>query len=470
MRGGSDMGDEMVVAGTQESPGRSQGPLSPVSSTPHPLVPGLAALTGVPHLLVLHGVLHSPAARLAQELLTQDAEPEAAAQTYVQLFRALAAEAALQERASVGDAWQQHLLTRLLSDDNVFAAAVRHVGLERSGAGLREAVAHDLAVLGDLYHRGDDSLRRLATEVTDLPWLDALQSTGLPPVADLALRRQFHECHNWSELIGELATHYRAAGTGLFAGYHAFLWLGADQTPPLRGVRHPDPIALADLIGDQRQRETIVRNTEQFLAGLPANNVLLYGDRGTGKSSTVKALLNAYGERGLRLLEVGRGKLGDFPAIVELLGDQPEHFILFVDDLSFDEQETGYKDLKAVLEGGLEVRPPNVLVYATSNRRHLVLERHSDRAQPGDDELHGFDTVQEKLSLADRFGITLTFVTPDQERYLAIVRGLAQRRGLAVADDDLQRRALQWAARHNGRSGRSARQFIDDLTGDLATA
>ncbi len=437
-------------------------PAHRLASSPHPLI------ASSPSLLILHGVLHSPAARLALELLTQDAEPAAAAQTYVQLFRALAAEAALQEHSSPGDAWQQHLLTRLLSDDNVFAAAVRHVGLDRIGAGLRTAVAHDLQALSDLYHRGDATLHRLATDATDLPWLDALQPSDLPPIPDLALRRQFHEQSDWAALLGALASHYRAAGTGLFAGYQAFHWLGAELTPPLRGVRHPDPIRLDDLIGDRRQRELIVRNTEQFLAGLPANNVLLYGDRGTGKSSTVKALLNAYSERGLRLLEVGRSKLTDFPAIVELLSEQPEHFILFVDDLSFDEQETGYKDLKAVLEGGLEVRPANVLVYATSNRRHLVMERQSDRTQPGDDELHGFDTVQEKLSLADRFGITLTFVTPDQEHYLEIVRGLAQRQQLAITDDDLRRRALQWASRHNGRSGRSARQFIDDLTGELA--
>lgn len=423
-----------------------------------------------PALLILYGVLQSPTARLAVELLAQDAEPEAAAQTYVQLFRALAGEAAVQERAAVGDAWQHHLLTRLLADDNVFASAVRHVGLERTGAGLRAAVTQDLQALGDLYHRGDAALRRLATDMTEVPWLDELQPVGLPPVADLDVRRLFHERSDWGELVGELARHYCASGTGLFAGYQAYLWLGAEHMPPLRGVRHPDPICLDELIGDQRQRDLIRRNTEHFLAGYPANNVLLYGDRGTGKSSTVKALLNTYAHRGLRLLEVGRSKLADFPGIVDLLSEQPEHFILFVDDLSFDEQETGYKDLKAVLEGGLEVRPANVLVYATSNRRHLVLERHSDRAQPGDDELHGFDTVQEKLSLADRFGITLTFVTPDQERYLEIVQGLAQRRKLAVPDEQLRARALQWATRHNGRSGRSARQFIDDLTGELAGA
>jgi predicted AAA+ superfamily ATPase len=434
------------------------------SRTPMPTHPR------TPALLVLHGVLQSMAARLALELLAQAAEPEALAETYVRLFHALAGEAALQEQAAVGDAWQHHLLTRLLADDNAFAVAVRHVGLERIGAGMRAAVVRDLQVLSDLYHRGDTALRRLATQMTELPWLDELQSSGLPPTADLELRLLFHECSAWGELIDDLARHYRAVGTGLFAGYQAYLWLGAEHTPPLRGVRHPDPISLDELIGDQRQRDLIRRNTEQFLAGSPANNVLLYGDRGTGKSSTVKALLNAYARRGLRLLEVGRSKLADFPAIVELLGEQPEHFILFVDDLSFDEQETGYKDLKAVLEGGLEVRPANVLVYATSNRRHLVMERQSDRAQPGDDELHGFDTVQEKLSLADRFGITLTFVTPDQERYLEIVRGLAQRRGIGIPDEQLRARALQWATRHNGRSGRSARQFVDDLTGELASS
>lgn len=442
----------------------SRTPHLPNSSSPTPLISSSL------HPLILHGVLQSPAARLALELLAPGGDPEAAAATYGQLFRVLAGEAALQERAAVGDAWQQHLLTRLLADDNVFAAAVRRVGLERTGAGLRAAVTQDLQALGDLYHRGDAALRRLATETTALPWLDELQPVGLPPVADREVRGLFHERSDWGELVGELARHYRAAGTGLFAGYQAYLWLGAEHTPPVRGIRHPDPISLDELIGDQRQRALIRRNTEQFLAGLPANNVLLYGDRGTGKSSTVKALLNAYAGRGLRLLEVGRSKLAEFPAIVDLLGEQPEHFILFVDDLSFDEQETGYKDLKAVLEGGLEVRPANVLVYATSNRRHLVLERQSDRAQPGDDELHGFDTVQEKLSLADRFGITLTFVTPDQERYLDIVRGLAQRRRLAIPDEQLRARALQWATRHNGRSGRSARQFIDDLTGELAAA
>ena len=231
------------------------------------------------------------------------------------------------------------------------------------------------------------------------------------------------------------------------------------------------------------------RNTMQFLAGFPANNVLLYGDRGTGKSSSVKALLNEGspgGEDGgggggrsgadagsrvrwsaLRLIEVPKARLADFPIIVSLLRGRPQRFILFVDDLSFEEGETQYKELKAMLEGGLEARPSNVVVYATSNRRHLVREHFSDRASPNSDEVHARDTQQEKLSFADRFGLTITFPTPDQAKYLQIVEGLARRQGLPISPAALRARAIEWAAWHNGRSGRTARQFVDHLTGEL---
>ncbi|MCL6635108.1 MAG: ATP-binding protein [Peptococcaceae bacterium] len=200
---------------------------------------------------------------------------------------------------------------------------------------------------------------------------------------------------------------------------------------------------------------------------LPANNVLLYGDRGTGKSSTVKALLNHYRDRGLRLVEVAKGDLNGFALIARQLRDRPQRFIIFVDDLSFEESEVAYKELKAVLEGGLESRPANVLIYATSNRRHLVREHFSDRAAPAgpDGEVRGNDTVQEKLSLADRFGITVLFTSPDRALYLDIVRGLAKQRGISLAEGELERRALLWEAWHNGRSGRTARQFVDQISG-----
>ncbi len=162
-----------------------------------------------------------------------------------------------------------------------------------------------------------------------------------------------------------------------------------------------------------------------------------------------------------------KGRLADFPAIVALLRGRPQRFILFVDDLSFEEGETQYKDMKAMLEGGLEARPPNAVVYATSNRRHLIREQFADRPAPGTDEVHAMDTVQEKLSFADRFGLTITFPSPSQAAYLAIVEGLARQRGLTIEPAALRARAIEWAAWHNGRSGRTARQFVDHLTGEL---
>jgi len=203
------------------------------------------------------------------------------------------------------------------------------------------------------------------------------------------------------------------------------------------------------------------------LAGLPANNILLYGDRGTGKSSTVKALLNRYRENGLRMVEVKKSDLADFPRLVRELRTSPQRFVLFVDDLSFEENEVEYKELKAVLEGGLESRPENVVIYATSNRRHLVRERFTDRQPeyPENGEVRPGDTVQEKLSLADRFGVTVLFMAPDKALYLEIVRGLAARRGISWPREELERQALLWEAWQNGRSGRSARQFIDSIWG-----
>ncbi|HEX2998940.1 MAG TPA: ATP-binding protein, partial [Armatimonadota bacterium] len=236
----------------------------------------------------------------------------------------------------------------------------------------------------------------------------------------------------------------------------------------LEGIETPDPIRLSDLIGYEQERDLLLRNTEHFLAGMQANNVLLYGDRGTGKSSSVKALLNEYAERGLRLIEVPKHQLGAFPRILRLLRGRPERFILFVDDLSFEENESSYKDLKAVLEGNLEVRPENVLLYATSNRRHLIPERFSDR-DGSSEEIHARDTQEEKLSLSDRFGITITFLSPTQALYLEIVSGLAQREGLRLSEAELRRQALQWATRHNGWSGRSARQFLDFALGEQST-
>ncbi|MDY0270525.1 ATP-binding protein [Trichloromonas sp.] len=245
----------------------------------------------------------------------------------------------------------------------------------------------------------------------------------------------------------------------------AWRWQQENQSGYLHPIIHPDLPDHADLLGIDPSLTRLRRNTRQFVQRLPANNVLLWGARGTGKSSAVKGLLGEFAGAGLRLVEVRKEDLFQLPAITELLRPQPYRFILFCDDLSFDESEVDYRELKALLEGGIEARPENLLIYATSNRRHLMPERLSDNS--GGEEIHPEEAIAEKISLSDRFGITLGFYPTTQESYLEIVRHFARRRELPIADDQLTAAALEWAMLRGARSGRVARQFIDDLTGQL---
>jgi len=249
----------------------------------------------------------------------------------------------------------------------------------------------------------------------------------------------------------------------------AFIWQQRGGVGLFRPVRHIDRVRLEDLLGIDYQLKQLVRNTRQFVQGAPANHVLLWGERGTGKSSAVKALLFAFAREGLRLVQVHRQDLLDLPEIIDALWDRPEKYILFCDDLSFEASDAEYKELKALLEGGLHARSTNVLIYATSNRRHLMQERFTDRQATADnDEVHAMDAVEEQLSLADRFGLRLSFYKIDQDTYLQIVRHLAGQRNLDIDSIILERDALRWALSHSGRSGRCARQFIDDQEGRLA--
>lgn len=245
----------------------------------------------------------------------------------------------------------------------------------------------------------------------------------------------------------------------------AWRWQQENGNGYLHPIVHPDLPDHADLLGIDPVLIRLRQNTRQFVHRLPANNVLLWGARGTGKSSAVKGLLGEFAGAGLRLIEVRKEDLFQLPAITELLRPHPYRFILFCDDLSFDESEVDYRELKALLEGGIEARPENLLIYATSNRRHLLPERLSDNT--GGEEIHPEEAIAEKISLSDRFGITLGFYPTTQEGYLEIVRHLAHGRQLPIGEAELAADALEWAMLRGARSGRVARQFIDDLTGRL---
>jgi uncharacterized protein len=245
----------------------------------------------------------------------------------------------------------------------------------------------------------------------------------------------------------------------------AFRWERTGESGRLAPVMYPHLYDLDELVGIDDIKEEVIRNTTQFIEGLPANNVLLWGERGCGKSSLVKGLLKPFASRGLRIVELKRWDIMSLPHITSLLRGAPYRFILFCDDLSFDEGEGDFRALKTLLDGDIEERPGNVLIYATSNRRHLMPERMGDNT--GELEIHPEEAVGEKLALSDRFGLTFGFYSLDQDEYLDVVRCYAASRGLPVKDPELCALALKWSLYSARRSGRSARQFVDDLEGRL---
>jgi len=257
----------------------------------------------------------------------------------------------------------------------------------------------------------------------------------------------------------------------LLERHEAFRWETRGGPGRLAPILRPSRFDLDDLVGVDRAVERLLRNTEQFVRGLPANHVLLHGERGTGKSSAVRGLLPRFAHRGLRIVEVHKSDLLQLPEVLATLRDASQRFLLFCDDLSFDEGEAGYRELKAALEGSLEAPPANVRIVATSNRRHLLPERVADNAAVRLDdagELHLGEALEEKLALADRFGLVLGFYGFDQATYLRIVERYAAKAGVDLPPEELRAEALRFALDRSSRSGRTARQFVDDLAGRLA--
>ena len=260
---------------------------------------------------------------------------------------------------------------------------------------------------------------------------------------------------------------YKAYGVGMFGLNKAFRIVhptnGDMQFVP---INNTEDVRLDDLIGYEIQKQKIVENTEAFVAGRKANNALLFGDSGTGKSTTIKAIINEYYDQGLRMIEIYKHQFQDLSQVISQIKNRNYRFIIYMDDLSFEEFETEYKYLKAVIEGGLEIKPDNVLIYATSNRRHLIRETWTDRTDlENNNGMHKSDTMQEKLSLVNRFGVTINYSKPSQKEYFQIVVGLAEKNGIHMTEEELCAEANKWELSHGGISGRTAQQFINYLAG-----
>ena len=336
-------------------------------------------------------------------------------------------------RAEAGDLGK-HILRITAESENVYIRAVGRG--ETPPAYMARSVETELETLQEAASLTPERLR------AGLKGVDYLPDFGATAV-DLA--------EEYRRRVAEIGRY----GYGIYAGCHMFCLDDAGDIAP---VRHPDAISLEDLVGYERERGLVLDNLRALLAGRSAANMLLTGDAGTGKSSTVKASCNALKGEGLRIVEVRRDQLRHIPALLDRLSENPLKFILFIDDLSFQKDDDNYSALKAVLEGSVSARSGNVILCATSNRRHIVKEKFSDRE--GDD-VHRNDTMQETVSLSDRFGLHITYQKPGKDDYLAIVRALAQRRGIDCPELDVL--AERFALGRGGRSPRAARQFVDSL-------
>ena len=280
------------------------------------------------------------------------------------------------------------------------------------------------------------------------------------------LSRALAQARDEEDVFSLMTSYYRQYGFGLFAMNRAFRVQGHGRELEFLPITNVDRVMLEDLLGYEKQKEELRRNTEAFLAGRHANNVLLYGDAGTGKSTSAKALVNEYFSRGLRMIEIYKHQFEDLSAVLAQVKNRNYRFIIFIDDLSFEENEVEYKFLKAVIEGGVETRPDNVLIYATSNRRHLIRETWNDRTDmEHHGDIHRSDTVEEKLSLSARFGVTINYNAPTPREYQSIVLALARRQGIRMEEAELLARANTWEVRHGGFSGRVAQQFVNYLEG-----
>lgn len=368
-----------------------------------------------------------------------------------------------------GNLWHCYLANLLVNNENSYSCGCEIRG-EIEGT-INQAALHDIVIFKEFYDY-DFCAMTEKLKVAEFSMIEEYESSRQESkvyntricarICELA--EKFRQDNTPEEMKATLTQFYKEYGVGKF-GLHKSFRVVHDETgvhiAPILNIAH---VRLDDLVGYELPKKKLTDNTEAFVNGRKANNCLLFGDAGTGKSSCVKAIANEYYGRGLRIIEIYKHQFQDLNEVIAQIKRRNYRFIIYMDDLSFEEFEIEYKYLKAVIEGGLEKKPENVLIYATSNRRHLIRENYGDKEEIRED-MHTSDTVQEKLSLVYRFGVTIYFGAPDKKQFQNIVKTLAERHGVRIPQEELLAEANKWELTHGGLSGRSAQQFIDYLLG-----
>jgi len=383
-----------------------------------------------------------------------------------------------------GNLWHCYLANLLVNNENSYSRGCEiRGGIEGT---INDAVLHDIVIFKEFYdydfapmceRLGAAEFSMIENYVGNRMESRVYNSRICARICELA--EKFCQDHTPEEMKATLARFYKEYGVGKFGLHKSFRILHRDACgtaggrgevyagsgvciEPILNIAH---VSLDDLVGYEEAKRKLVENTEAFVAGRKANNCLLFGDAGTGKSSCIKAIANEYYDRGLRIIEIYKHQFQDLSQVISQIKNRNYKFIIYMDDLSFEDFEIEYKYLKAVIEGGLEKKPENVLIYATSNRRHLIRENYGDKEEIRQD-MHTGDTVQEKLSLVYRFGVTIYFGAPDKKQFQGIVKALAKRGGINMPEEELLLEANKWELSHGGLSGRTAQQFVDFLSGN----
>ncbi|WP_448915844.1 ATP-binding protein [Eubacterium ramulus] len=368
--------------------------------------------------------------------------------------------------------WHNYLAYFLITNENPFSITCEKIGA--NDGSVNHFARNDFSAIKNLFEYDFSEIEKSLgidcfTQISNYRAIEKKELMYNKNVSEKvqALSSRMEQARDVEGFFTAVTEFYRDYGVGMFGLNKAFrIQDRTDSKLVFLPINNMDKVMLSDLVGYEIQKKKLVDNTRAFVEGKKANNVLLFGDSGTGKSTSIKAIVNEFYDQGLRMIEIYKHQFKDLSNVIAAVKNRNYKFIIYMDDLSFEEFEIEYKFLKAVIEGGVETKPDNILIYATSNRRHLIRETWSDRNDVQQDEgMHRSDTMQEKLSLVNRFGVTINYSKPSQKEYFDIVIHLAAKSGIKMSEDELKAEANKWELSHGGISGRTAQQFIYYLQG-----